>query len=136
MRTIRSIIILGALLWVGGLQADAVRNPATIVRQWEVSTSTTAGIVNFTSSTGVGGTSRAQWSCHVKVIHDGGVGSPDVYLSLSNTAADLVAPTNGADVFTLKAGESLGFDGEFKRLRHLAASGTPAIRVIVTLNEN
>lgn len=117
--------------------ADAVDKPATTVRMWAVTTSTTAAIKNFTSSAGGagGGTTKNVRSCHVKVIHDGGAGSPDIYVSFKNTSADIVAPTDGGEVFTLKAQESLGFDGEFWRVRYLSASGTPAMRIIGTFTE-
>lgn len=118
-------------------RADAVRDPATTVRQWAVTTSTTAARKDFTSTTGVGGATRAIKSCHVRVIHGSTAasGDPDIYISLTNTAADIVAPTDGSQVFTLKAGESLGFDGEFYRVRYLAASGSPTLRIIASFNE-
>jgi len=139
MRLVHGIFVTFLMLVSLALpaRADAVRAPATTVRQWAVTTSTTAARKDFTATTGTGGAARAIDSCHVRLIHGSAAGSgdPDIYVSLANTTADLVAPTDGSQVFTLKAGESLGFDGEFRRVRYLAASGTPTLRIIASFTE-
>ena len=134
-RLIRLILVtLGILGLVEALRADTITEPPSKVRQWVITTSTTAGSVSFTDTTGIGDRTIDRFACAVRVIHDTASG-PDIYVSLKKSQSDVAAPTNGGEVFTLKAGESFLFEGKWWQLRHLAASGTPTLRVIVTFNQ-
>lgn len=139
MRTIQSLIVTFLMLLSFAIpsRGDSVGTPPQVARQWAVATSTTAASVTFTASTGNGGATNGTAACHVRFIHGSTAasGDPDIYVSLKRTQSDIAAPTAGSEVITLKAGETLGFDGKWWQARYLAASGTPNLRIIATFNE-
>lgn len=136
MKTIQGYVVAILMLLSFALpaRADAVRSPATVVKQWVLTATTSPQSVSFTSTTGTGGNTRNQPTCTLRVIHDTGSG-PDVYCSLKRTQSNIAAPSNGGEVFTLKTTESLSFDGEYWQFRYMSASSTATIRVIATFAE-